>query len=462
MGFIIILLCAQFFLNNGIYLFLGSLCFCFLGFYLQKPYRPAVFTILFVYHFVQISAGVWLSNYLGKDVNFRSPNQGVAILASYVGLIAMMLPIIYYNNKIPSFSFVELRNHAQRLSTRKTFIAYLTAFFAMNALGAMAFLFAGLTQLIFSLVKIKWLLLLLFGYQVIIKKEMQKHFIICCGMEFVFGLFSYFSDFKTIILFIMCLLLTFVTAVRGRHLIIIFFFGYLMVLLGLMWTSIKGEYREFLNQGSRTQTKQVSQEEAINKLIDLAQQGTENEQGDPAVALLDRLQYTFHLAKTMDNVPSNIKHQQGANWGESLEFALTPRVLNPDKPKFEATVKTRKYTGLAYAGQKQGASFSLGYFADGYIDFGLVGMMIPLILLGVLYGSIYYFFLRKSSQNILFNFAVVSAIFMEFIPLEMDSTFLIGRLFATVVMFYLLKLFLFPWLIDYLSAQRRGRRHFEM
>lgn len=454
MGFLILLLGAQFFFNNGIYLFFGAIVFGLVGYHLQKPFRPAVFTIIFLYHFVQVSAGVWLSNYLGKDINFRSPYLGVATIASFVGLVMLFAPIIYFNNKIPVRDSEVLRKFANSLSTRKTFYAYLVAYFALNALGAMAFLFAGFTQLIFSLVKVKWMLLLLFGYQVILKKEMGKLFIFCCLLEFVSGLFSYFSDFKTVILFVICLLLTFLTSVSLRQIGVLIIGCVVLIFLGLVWTSIKGEYRQFLNQGSRTQTKQVSQEEAINKLIDLAQQGREDD-GDPAVAFLDRLQYTFHLARTMENVPSNIRFQQGANWGESLEYALTPRVLNPEKPKFEATVKTRKYTGLAYAGQKQGASFSLGYFADGFIDFGLVGMMIPLLLLGWLYGSLYYYFLKNSSHNLVFNYAVVCAIFLEFMAFEMDSTFLIGRLFATTVMFLLLKIFFFPWLVSYLSVERK-------
>src|SRR5690606_14879876 len=228
----------------------------------QRPYRPACFTIMFVYHFVQISAAVWLSNYLGKDINYRSPHQGVAVIASYAGLFALFLPIIYYNNKIPSFNLSDLRAHAYKFSTRKTLTAYLVAFFAMNALGAIAFLFAGFTQLIFSLVKVKWMLLMLFGYQAILKKEMRNLFAVCCGMEFVIGLFSYFSDFKTIILFVICIFITFISVVKIRHILLMVMLGYFFVMLGLTWTTIKGEYREYLNQGTRTQTKQVSQEEA--------------------------------------------------------------------------------------------------------------------------------------------------------------------------------------------------------
>ena len=37
---------------------------------------------------------------------------------------------------------------------------------------------------------------------------------------------------------------------------------------------------------------------------------------------------------------------------DNIEFVTTlPRDINPDKPPFDATEKTKKYTGLAYAGR---------------------------------------------------------------------------------------------------------------
>ena len=119
---------------------------------------------------------------------------------------------------------------------------------------------------------------------------------------------------------------------------------------------------------------------------------------------------------------------------------------------YDATLKTRKYTGLNFLGRAHGVSFSLGYFADCYIDLGLIGMMFILLLLGLLYGKIYYFLLKKASNNMVFNFCVVCAFFMEFNALEMDSTYILGRLFSSFLTFFILVRFFFPWLVNYLSV----------
>jgi hypothetical protein len=449
-GLLLLLMLSQLFFNNAIYLTISALVFGFMINRLQIPYKPSIFTIIFLYHFVQISAWVWMVNYMGVDINFKSPHSGLAVLLAYLGLIVLLGPVIYFNDKLPNVSFAVLKKHADKLSIQKTFIAYVVAFFSMNALGAAAFAFAGLTQIIFSLVNIKWFFFLLFGFQVIIKKKMVREFVIFVGIEFGLGFFSFFSDFKTVFFFLACLFLTFLVKVSLKQLSVSVIGLIFITFMGITWTAVKGDYRSFLNQGSRTQTVQVSQSEAFDKLLELSEQEKDT---SAAISFFERIQYTWHIAKSMDHVPAVVPYQHGANWWESISFALTPRFFNPDKPKYEASKKATKYTGIGYLGARSGVSFSLGYFADGYVDFGYFGMFIPLFLLGLLYGITYYYFLRRSSTNLIFNYAVVGALFMEFNALEMDSTYLTGRLFSDLLTFFMLRLFLFPWLIRYLANE---------
>jgi hypothetical protein len=445
-GLLVLLLIIQLLLTNGIYLAFGAICFGIIFYYLQQPFKPSVFTLIFIYHFLQISAAIWLSNYLGKEINYRSPSSGIAILLSYVGLFFLFVPVIYYQNKIPAISISRLKEHAAALSTEKCFKAYLISFFIINSIIASAFLFSGLTQIVFSLVKIKWMFYLLFGLQVVLKRKMVKQFVLLSLIEFLFGFYSYFSEYKTVVLFLAALFLILLIKITLRPLVLSLLICFGAFYVGAFYQGIKGEYRQFLNDGGTTQEVLVSKEDALGKLVELTQNQDDEGFSSSVELFLDRLQYTYHLARAMDYVPAKLPYQDGLNWGTSLEFSLTPRILNPDKPYYEASAKTTKFTGIGYARASQGVSVSLGYFADGYVDFGYLGMFFPLLVVGLIYGSTYYYFVRKSSNNYLFNFAVVSAMYMEFIAFEMDSTFLIGRLFATLLTFFMLKIFFFPWL----------------
>lgn len=450
--FLLLLLLSQLFFNNGVYLLFGGICFWVIFSNVQQPFKPSVFSIMLFYHILQIMAGVWLSNYLGKDINYRSAHMDTATIFSYIGLVALFIPIIYYQRKIPTISLQRLKVYADRMSINRTFNAYLLAFFSMNALAGLAFVVPGLTQVIFSFVNIKWFFFILFGFQVILKRQKVMEFVVFVLLEFTLGFLSYFSDFKTVILFGLFIALVFLSRVSFKQILVVAILIYGLFNLAILWTSIKGDYRSFLNQGTKSQTVNVGTGEALNKLINLSESRVNlNNFDDAAVNLFERLQYTYHLAKTMDRIPSVLPFENGSNIAGILSYVTTPRILNPNKPKYEASVRARKYTGLSYAGAAQGVSFSLGYFADCFIDFGYYGMWIPLMILGWIFGSTYFYFLRKSSPNFIFNYAIVGAMYMEFIAFETDGTYLMGRLFATLVTFFTLKLFFFPWLYNYLK-----------
>ena len=270
-GLLLLLGLSLLFFNNALYLFLGMLLFGYMIYRLQIPYKPSVFTIIFLFHFIQVSAWVWMVNYMDVDINFKSPHSGTAIWLAYIGLVVLLGPVIYFNDKIPPVNFSTLKKDAGKLSIQKSFIAYVIAFFSMNALGAMAFAFSGLSQIIISLVNIKWFFFLLFGFQVIIKRKMVREFVIFVGVEFALGFFSFFSDFKTVFFFLACLLLTFLIKVSLKQLVLGVVAISFAAFVGIGWTAIKGEYRAFLNQGSKTQSVQVSQEAALNKLTELSE-----------------------------------------------------------------------------------------------------------------------------------------------------------------------------------------------
>jgi hypothetical protein len=454
-GFLIVLLISQLFFTNGIILFAGLIIFYLLINVLQQPYKPSVFTVMVFYHFLQISAGIWESNYLNEDINYRSPSTQYAVIACYIGMLVLFLPVAYYQNKIPALSLEKLKKHADRLSIDKTFKVYVVGFFAMNALTGIAFLIPSLTQVFISVSNIKWFLFLLFGLQSILKNRKRKEFYIFCALEFAMGFYSYFSDFKTIIFFILFILLCFLAVVRFNKMIIFSVAVACMFFAGVFWTSVKGEYRSFLNKGSKSQTVQVEKGEALNKLLELSEKQNGSSFSDAMENFLDRLQYTYHLAKTMDRVPDVIPYENGANWGSTLVFVLTPRIINPNKGTYDASVKASKYTGIQYSGIKRGVSVSLGYFADGYIDFGYIGMFIPLLILGLIYGSSYLYFVKNSSNNFIFNYAVVGAIFMEMFSFESDNIYVAGRLYVNLLVFLILKRFFFPKLMAYISMPKK-------
>jgi hypothetical protein len=431
----------QLLLNNGIYLFLCYAVLLFLLYQVSQPYKPAVFTIVVINHILQIVAGVWQANYLEQDLNYRSFYTKDATVLSLIGMLFLFAPIIYEQSRLKPQSLESLRFYAGKLSTTKSLNCYLIALFITTILTGVAFVYQGLTQIIVSAVKIKWFFFLLFGYLAILKKEKQMIFLALVGFEFISGFYSFFSEFKTVIYYLGILLVGLIATINFKQVVIAAGLAAGMIYVGLLWTSVKGEYRNFLNKGTAQQVAAVSKDEALEKLLGLSTQTQEKGTEGAVKDMLDRLQYTYHFAKTLERVPDFIPFQKGANWLANIEFSTTPRFLNPDKPNIDNSVKATKYTGIRYATARQGVSFSLGYFAEFYVDFGKFLMMPGIMLLGFIYARLYRYFLIKPSNNPIFNYAITGAFFFEFSNYEMDGTFLSGRLFASIITFMVLIFF---------------------
>ncbi|HTC00748.1 MAG TPA: hypothetical protein VK705_08700 [Ferruginibacter sp.] len=418
---------------------------------LQRPYKSPIFSFIAFQHYLQIIAGVLLCNYLGQDIDYSAPFRSTATITSSIGLVFLMLPVIYVQAGFPVQNRESLTISINRFSIDKVMYAYIISFFIANFLLGIAFVFGGLTQIILWLTSVKWILFLLFGYMCILKNEKKRIFYLFVVLEFITGFYSFFSDFKTVLYFVLILLLSLIEEVDLKS----FFYGLLivavLVLLALFWTNVKDRYRAFLNGGEKSQNVTVNGDDALNKLYDLSNNTTGDNLEGSIPQLLDRVQYTYFFAKTIQRVPDIIPYQNGNNWLDNIEFVTTPRYFNPDKPVLDQSEKASHYTGIHLSGRNKGASFSLGYFAECYIDFGIYGMMVALFFMGIIYALIYNHLLKKSSDNLIFNYCVVGAFFMDFNPYATDGTYLIGRLISGVVTFYFLIRWFFPWFIGYLS-----------
>ena len=162
--------------------------------------------------------------------------------------------------------------------------------------------------------------------------------------------------------------------------------------------------------------------------------GVTSEQYSQAVEdTADRITYIKFFAESMGVVPDQIPYENGLLWKQALVNSFVPRLLNPDKAVLDDSARTSYYTGGWVAGVQEGASISLGYIAESYIDFGPFFMFLPLFAWGCLVGFVYRVMLRSSS-NLVFNYGcatalvVVNACFLETSNVKMVGGLVLGFL----------------------------------
>jgi hypothetical protein len=432
---------AAAFCPNATYLIFCLIAFYSIIFLLWRHSQPAVLVFAMLMQWVQVITFVLWMNNAGADIDWLSNHGGVAVSIACLGLIliAAIISLGLKSLKMPSRE--QFYHQAKLINEKKILLLYVVSTFFLGGLGVAFGNNPGFFQVLMTLATLKWVFFMVFGYVAWINKKNRLLLIIIIILEFSSSLYSYFSTFKEVIFYTIMLALSFIRRVTFKQL----FYGLLIVtsllLLLLTWTAVKSDYRKFLNNGTKQQVIEVSREEAFSKLGEKVSSLTWEQYQQVLDLFLYRAQYVLHLAKTMDRVPALLPHENGQVWLDNIMFVVEPRLFFPDKPVYEATVKTNKYTGLKYSGLKQGSSFSLGYFADSYIDFGYVGMFIPLTLIGLFVVFIYRVLFGFSKINLLLRFAVINVALNDFNAFESDGLFLLGRLLLLFLVYWLLSKF---------------------
>jgi hypothetical protein len=173
--------------------------------------------------------------------------------------------------------------------------------------------------------------------------------------------------------------------------------------------------------------------------------------------LVQRLGYVDFLSATMSNVPSRLPFQDGAQIGATLMHVLQPRLFFPDKPPLESDYElVRKYVGGRFAiaeSSSEGTSISLGYLAELYIDFGPLGALVGMFILGLVFGRSYRFVCSATSLPTIVTFGLGVMLAMSMIQFEEGLAKLVGGFLTTLIVILVLRRLL-PTLMSLLSQSK--------
>ncbi len=159
-----------------------------------------------------------------------------------------------------------------------------------------------------------------------------------------------------------------------------------MLTIAVFWSAVKPEYRKWVSGGTGAQVVTRPFEERIGYLADAAARFDGQQVSKGVQALVDRLSYVDFIAATLVRVPDVIPHQEGRQISQAVLHILTPRFLFPNKPPTpNDSVVTAYYTGLR-TDHDVNASISIGYMGEFYIDFGIPGVFLGPLFMGLACG----------------------------------------------------------------------------
>jgi hypothetical protein len=325
--------------------------------------------------------------------------------------------------------------------TDKVVIFYVTSTLISFILKRILFTFPAFSQLFNAFIQFKLGLLFLLIHNVYIGNNRRLIVALIVTFELLLSLVSYFSSFKDILITAAIVIsfypIKFSLTQAIRNIIFLVSTIYLM----LIWQTIKSEYRDYLNKGSRTQSVQVSNYEAVNKVWELVQVAKPfSRQNDIVYQSIDRLSYIEFFSQSMVRVPDEIPHENGKIWLSNINHILLPRIFNPDKKSIDDSQMVNTYSLRKVATADEGTSFSLGFIAESYIDFGKYLMFIPVFLLGLMIGAVYKIIVCKS-VNFIWGFSFTSSYWVYIFCNGTPGTKILGWILMYLLSFYLLNRF---------------------
>ena len=359
---------------------------------LWRPGESPILLFIFGCQWVQTSIAIHHASWLGLTVSELAPfggDQDSAIGLSLAGLVVLAAGLRWGAGRWRRQHGDDARRSALSVPIRSWFHLYAAA----SGIGAVAAMSVsavpGLAQPLLALANLKWAFYFMLATAAFVRGQGgHPMFLAAFCFELASGLGGFFSDFKTVLLVTL-----FALGAAGTRLSVgrglgIGALAALLLALGIVWSSIKGDFRAFVAAGEATQAVNVDYAARTTKLVELVAGLDEAALADGADRLLRRLSYVEFFGVVLDTVPRLVPHESGAIWWDAVTRPFMPRLLFPDKTVIDDTQRTNVYTG-GLAGTSDATSISLGHIAESYIDFGTTGMMAPLLLSGVLYGWIY-------------------------------------------------------------------------
>jgi hypothetical protein len=425
---------------------------------LYRPGEPQILLLAAVFQWLQVGVKVLHANLLGEPVEALAQYQGDVAQATWLSILALAVLVLgmrlaigpYRENYVAS-----IRSQGELISPERAFILYVALSLASVALLTGGRYAAGLYQSALAFAGLKWAAYFVFAYVCFVKLRFRAVLLMVFGFEFVLSLGGYFSGFKAVFFVTSLAYLATGKRLGGLHFTMLAALVSVLLVVSLMWTAVKTGYRDYLSGGQQAQIVTVGYVDRVQELARQVYRLEPHHYGAAAYAMAERIAYVDFFGSVLDWVPTNLAHTGGTQWGGALLHVLAPRLLWPEKPPLPNDSEvTMQFSGLVLPSSEEGTSISLGYVAESYVDFGLIGMFLPILMLGMVWGGIYRYFVNLKTGMRLLNSALVIPILLMAMQFEAVLVKLLGSVLTSFLVAWFVHRFAFDYLTRFLAGAR--------
>ena len=276
------------------------------------------------------------------------------------------------------------------LSDGALWVLYGGSLAATATLQALAWQYPMLTQPILALTFARLSILYLLLRRLVSPQLYVVAFAGVVAFEVVLGLTSYFAGFREPLVLATLAVLEVFDRRRVSHWATACTLAVTASFLGLLWLGVRVEYRRDF---ADIEMFEESRDMRLARLQELTEGWWKRDSHEfwwNLDLLMDRLWTVYYPALALARVPSTLPHTDGRLMTAALAHVFMPRVLFPDKPALPSDSEmVREYSGVWVAGAEENTSIAFGYVAESYLDFGVPGMFVPMLIWGMFVGASY-------------------------------------------------------------------------
>lgn len=351
---------------------------------------PPVLQLALTLQWVQVTIGLFYVYWTGRplEATLRSDYRPMVLigLGCVTTLVAGVILGLYLINRLKPVTGLR-PDHA--LSFKTLVACYAVGVAVIGAMNQFAWQYPSFTQAIIA-VSYARLGLLYLILRRLVKSGQWPLFAAILALEVVLGITGFYAGFREPLIMAVLASLEVFDRRSARQWILVGVLSLAMAGLGVIWVSIRRDYRERFLADETFSSSRSQRITSVQGSISTWASRDSNEFNTDVDKFIDRLWAIYYPALAVSRVPSSVPHTGGALMTTALVHVFTPRVLFPDKPPLISDSEmVRRYAGVMVAGEEQNTSIAFGYAAESYVDYGVPLMFLPVLVYGILIGVTY-------------------------------------------------------------------------
>jgi hypothetical protein len=427
---------------------------------LWRPGEPPILLLIFLVQWLQVAIGLFYGTFLGRPINSLGEMAGShqkAVFLLLTGLLILAFTIRLAAGPSIRGLFPRVQVFVAVRPLRFWVWVFIVAWIFSAACALVAWASGGLRQILLSLADIKWAAFILLTLATFaVPNRSRVPWVVVFSLQLALSIGGFFSDFKDVFLYALIGLVASNMRLRFRMLLTLTILASVLLFFVLVWSAIKIEYRDFVNQGSGQQVVLVSYSERITEIAHLVSNLYAQDLPDAADKMIRRLMYFQLFGVVLDRVPNVHPHTDGQIWLDAVRRPFMPRLLFPNKSAVNDTDLTGRYTGIGFAATSRETSVSMGYMAEAYIDFGATFMFLPIAGFGLFLGAFYRRLLSRPGLGAALGVALAPFALMPALLSETSSLKSVPALFLSIISCWLILNILAP---RFFGLPRKSRRN---